>query len=368
MNFAEEFRLFEEVSKGAAYWQIEVYNYKGNRWETSRGNRVLKAWERGNFHQAREQAIELAKTSMVKVALPYKGADGGYLLDNAFYLVDEPQGREIDLKNLLDLERAAKFLAKLHKLSLFQMGEAVLSMHIMSDTLYVGKYGELILWGFENLRIEDPLLSLAHLLYDCQNEKAKDFVYQKYTEIRPLDLNKLKKAESQVWDSAVLLGHSGKKEIGVKPTLEKIQELIDSLWPLLSQQEFINLPVSSMNIPISEFLQTQAAYPSTYNVAEFSDTKTSEFASQDIEEFTNRTLNPCEEELLKQELEMDLADESLLEEASWEIVSEISEEASKDIKTDLSIEEETEETKKTEEKKAEPISWKPFPKLPTRRW
>jgi len=347
MIFAEEIHLYNGVSKGAAYWQIEVYRYKGNLWETSRGNRLLKTWEKGDFAEARQQAIQLAKTGLIKVALPYKGADNGYLLDNLYYLIDQPQGNALDLTNLLDLERATQFLAKLHKLALFEIHGNVLSIHIMPNSLYVGRYGELTLGTFENLRVENPLLSLAHLLYDCPNEKTREFVLQKYNEILPVNTAELVNAEQLIGDSAFLLGQQGPKKTAVKPTLEKLQELMEMLWPLIVTQEYSNLPVSELSVPVSEYLETQSISPARDSVTENEFVTLSELG--EIETSSLEPPKPCSEEI------------SQSEEAS----EDFDDTANVDSKLEVS-EEKVGEEEKTKPK--ETLAWKPFPKLPTRRW
>jgi len=347
MNFAEELRLYNEVSKAAAYWQVEVYRYEGNLWETSRGNRLLKTWEKGDFNEAQKRALQLAKTGLVKVVLPYKGADNGYLLDNYYYLVDQPQGRALDLTNLLDLERAAKLLARLHKLALFEIHGNVLSIHIMPDSLYVGRYGELTLGAFENLRVENPLLSLAHLLYDCANEKTREFVLQKYKEVLPVNTTELVQAEQLIWDSAILLGQIGPKKDTVEPSLEKLQELMEMLWPLIATQEYSNLPVSELSVPVSEYLETQSILPAKSSVTENESVTLSK--PEEIETSSLDALMPCPEEINYQ----GEAPEAFNDATSVDSELEASEKK-------LAVDEKT--------KPKETLAWKPFPKLPTRRW
>lgn len=385
MIFTEELRLYEQVNRGATYWQVEVYSYQGNRWETSRGLRVLKEWCRGNFESSREAAVQLAKTSLIKVTLPYKGGDGGYLLDDQYYLVDEPQGRPIDLSSPLDLERVVKFLAKLHKLALFASQEKMLSIHILPETFYVGRYGELILWGFEKLRIEDPLLSLAHLLHDCEDEAAREFVLNKYAEIRPISKQETLAAEQKIWDSAIMLGQLGKKQVDSQQQLEKIRELINLVWPLISTQEYTNIPISQPSLSISDLNDLQISYPKMDLSVEKTSMPVNNYYGENWNTINVTNLPPCEEELLQlttasqstqtfqYEVE-DIAQEDL-EQEPLQVVYEANpdqgtEEEANEFQKNPPVGDGEEEKRNQEqvEVKTEPIAWKPFPKLPNRRW
>lgn len=350
MNFAEELCLYEKVNKAASYFQVEVYNYKDNVWETSRGPRVLKTWERGDFTETRKMAIELAKSSLVKVCLPYKGEDEGYLFENLYYLVDESQNRSVDLTNLMDLERVTKFLANLHKLALYERQGEVLSVHIMPESFFVDRYGILMLAGFENLRVENPLLSLAHLLYDCKNANLKEFVLAKYEQINPLDRNALRNTEKLIWDSAIILGQQGPKKIDTQLGIDKLQELVGMLWPLINMQEYTN-------IPVSEYLDTAEINP-VYDVvmSDMNQITTTEYQDEELAlkyeqdtAFKSNVTNKDDGKTL----------EPLVEENTEEITI-------KDEERQFAHDNRAEKT--VDGKKAELISWKPFPKLPNRRW
>ncbi len=385
MIFTEELRLYEQVNRGATYWQVEVYSYQGNRWETSRGLRALKEWRRGNFESSREAAVQLAKTSLIKVTLPYKGGDGGYLLDNQYYLVDEPQGRPIDLSSPLDLERVAKFLAKLHKLALFASQEKMLSIHILPETFYVGRYGELVLWGFEKLRIEDPLLSLTHLLHDCEDDAAREFVLNKYAEIRPISKQETLSAEQKIWDSAIMLGQLGKKQVDSQQQLEKIRELINLVWPLISTQEYTNIPISQPSLSISDLNDLQISYPKMDLSVEKTSVPVNNYYGENWNTINVTNLPPCEEELLQRTIASQSAQsfQSEVEATAQEVLEQEPLQVVYEEKPDQGIEEEAnnlqeklpvaggEEEKRNQEQvevKTEPIAWKPFPKLPNRRW
>lgn len=363
MDFAQEYNLYEEVIRGAAYWQVEVYSYRRDKssfiWETSRGNKAVKKWERGDFTEAREMAIALAKTNLIKVTLPQKGADGEYLFDNNLYLVDEPQGRPLDLENLLDLERIAKFLGKLHKMALYENNKNILSIHIMPNSFYVGRYGELLLWGFEDLRIENPLLSLAHLLYDLRNEDMREFVLKNYEEINPIEKRDLAHADKLIWDSAILLGNRGPKKIESQNHLEKLQELVGLLAPLLDQKY--------INVPVTEYMPSSIAEPLTHvkmsdlsNVvlSEYTDTIPTSAMVPSYEEDQIEISDNLGQHPVDSEVEVNEELDDILFEQENDNGQETLEEMNENEKPTSSFVKE----------KSEPISWKPFPKLPNRRW
>lgn len=344
MNFAEELRLYERVQKAASYFQMQVYSYKNHLWETSRGPLQLKTWERGDFDETRKLAVELAKAGLVRVSLPYKGQDEGYLFEGTYYLVDQPQGRLLDLDNLMDLERAALLLAKIHKAALMKMGDDVLSVHILPDTFFVTKYGELILWGFENLRIENPYLSLAHLLYDLKNNALRDFVLKKYGEVNSLDMRALKNSEQLIWNSAVILGQQGPKKDRSTLGLERLQELVGMLWPLVGMKEYTN-------VPVSEYLETVEANPQSVDMGGFGGVPVSSY----------------NEDELGVQFAANAGFEEKLNLSGANVEEKLPTVEQGDVEGSESTERPT-EGKAQNKRKNEPLAWKPFPKLPRKRW